>query len=73
MAKDPYEGIYTLLWVISYKVLFWLVIGTVKGTPQALAELRQVYEYMDREAISSTDPEPIYLGYMDLLRSIYLF
>jgi len=46
---------------------------TVKGTPQALAELRQVYEYMDRaEAISSTDQNSIYRGYMDLMRSIYL-
>jgi len=45
-----------------------------KGTPQALAELRQVYEYMDRaEAISSTDPE-IYSGLHGFSsRSICLF
>jgi tetratricopeptide (TPR) repeat protein len=48
--------------------------GTVKGTPQALAELRQVYEYMDKaEAISSTDPELNLLrGYMDLMVSVNL-
>lgn len=48
--------------------------GTVRGTPQALSELRQVYEYMDKaEAISATDPElNLVRGYMDLMLAINL-
>ena len=48
--------------------------GTVKGTPQALSELRQVYEYMDKaEKMSSTDPELNLLrGCMDLLIAVNL-
>lgn len=48
--------------------------GTVRGTPQALSELRQVYQYMDKaEAISSTDPEVNLLrGYMDLMIAVNL-
>jgi len=34
----------------------------LKGTPQALAELRQVYEYMDGAEAISTDPEVNLLG-----------
>lgn len=43
--------------------------GTVKGMPQALSELRQVYQYMDKaEAVSPTDPEfNLLRGYMDLM------
>lgn len=48
--------------------------GTVKGTPQALSQLRQVYEYLDKaEAISSTDPElNLIRGYMDLMLAVNL-
>lgn len=48
--------------------------GTVKGAPQALSALRQVYEYLDKaEAVSSTDPELNLLrGYMDLLLAVNL-
>lgn len=48
--------------------------GTVRGTPQALAELRQVYSYLDKaEAISANDPELNLLrGYMDLMLAVNL-
>ncbi len=70
MAKDRLRG--NLYAAVGHFLQGAAVItrdGTVKGTPQALAELRQVYQYMDRaEAISSTDPELNLLrGYMDLM------
>lgn len=42
--------------------------GTVKGTPQALTELQQVYDYLDKaQAVSSTDPElNLIRSYVDL-------
>jgi len=48
--------------------------GTVKGTPQALSQLRQVYQYLDKaEAVSSTDPElNLIRGYMDLMLAVNL-
>ena len=48
--------------------------GTVKGTPTALSQLRQVYSYLDRaEAISPTDPElNLVRGYMDLMLAVNL-
>ncbi|MBW4639305.1 MAG: hypothetical protein KME05_13910 [Gloeocapsa sp. UFS-A4-WI-NPMV-4B04] len=48
--------------------------GTVKGTPQALSQLRQVYEYLDKaEAVSANDPElNLIRGYMDLLLAVNL-
>ncbi|WP_419756895.1 Sll0314/Alr1548 family TPR repeat-containing protein [Anabaena sp. FACHB-595] len=48
--------------------------GTLRGAPQALGRLRQVYEYLDRaEAISPRDPELNLLkGYMDLMLSVSL-
>lgn len=48
--------------------------GTLKGTPQALSELQQVYQYLDKaEAISSTDPElNLIRGFMDLVIAVNL-
>lgn len=48
--------------------------GTVRGVPQALGRLRQVYEYLDKaEAISPRDPELNLLkGYMDLMLAVSL-
>ncbi len=42
--------------------------GTVKGTPQALTELQQVYDYLNKaQAVSSTDPElNLIRSYVDL-------
>ena len=46
--------------------------GTVKGMPQALSELRQVYDYLDKaKVISATDPElNLVQGYMDLMLAV---
>ena len=48
--------------------------GTLKGAPQALTRLRQVYQYLDRaEAIAPEDPELNLLkGYMDLMLAVNL-
>ncbi len=48
--------------------------GTIKGTPTALSQLRQVYSYLDRaEAISPSDPElNLVRGYMDLMLAVNL-
>ena len=48
--------------------------GNLQGTPQALSELQQVYQYLDKaEALASTDPElNLVRGYMDLLLSTSL-
>lgn len=70
MATDPLRG--NLYAAVGHFLQGAAVIsreGTVKGMTQALAELRQVYEYMDKaEAVSPTDPELNLLrGYMDLM------
>lgn len=46
--------------------------GTVSGAPEALSELQQVYNYLDKaEAVSATDPElNLIRGYMDLMISV---
>jgi tetratricopeptide (TPR) repeat protein len=48
--------------------------GTLRGAPQALTRLRQVYQYLDRaEAIAPQDPELNLLkGYMDLMLAVNL-
>jgi tetratricopeptide (TPR) repeat protein len=48
--------------------------GPVRGTPAALAELRQVFQHLDAaEQMDSTDPElNIIKGFMDLLLAVNL-
>ena len=48
--------------------------GTVKGSAQALSELKNVYQYLDKaEAIAPNDPELNLLkGYVDLLTALNL-
>ncbi|NJR76418.1 MAG: hypothetical protein HC773_28365, partial [Scytonema sp. CRU_2_7] len=48
--------------------------GTVKGAPQALSRLQQVYQHLDKaEAVSPNDPELNLLkGYMDLMIAVNL-
>jgi tetratricopeptide (TPR) repeat protein len=48
--------------------------GTVKGAPQALSRLQQVYDHLDKaEAVSANDPELNLLkGYMDLMLAVNL-
>lgn len=75
MTKDPLRGnLYTAVGHFFQGAAVLTREGTVKGTPRALSELRQVYEYLDKaEAISSTDPElNLIRGYMDLMLSAYL-
>ena len=70
ITKDPLRGnLYTAVGHFLQGAAVLVRDGSVRGTPQALSELRQVYEYMDKaEAISSTDPELNLLrGYMDLM------
>ena len=73
IAKDPLRGnLYAAVGHFLQGAAALSREGTVKGTPQALAQLRQVYEYLDKaEAISSTDPELNLLrGYMDLMMAV---
>ena len=73
IAKDPLRGnLYAAVGHFLQGAAALSRAGTVKGTPQALAQLRQVYEYLDKaEAISSTDPELNLLrGYMDLMMAV---
>jgi tetratricopeptide (TPR) repeat protein len=75
MTRDPLRGnLYAAVGHFLQGAAVLTRDGTVKGTPQALAELRQVYEYMDRaEAISFRDPELNLLrGYMDLMLAVNL-
>ena len=75
ISKDPLRG--NLYAAVGHFLQGAAVVsreGTVKGTPTALAELRQVYSYLDRaEAISPTDPElNLVRGYMDLMLAVNL-
>lgn len=70
MTKDPLRG--NLYAAVGHFFQGAAVVsreGTLRGMPQALSELRQVYEYMDKaQAISSTDPElNLIRGYMDMM------
>lgn len=75
ISKDPLRG--NLYAAVGHFLQGAAVVsreGTVKGTPQALAELRKVYQYLDKaEAISASDPElNLVRGYMDLMLAVNL-
>ncbi|MBD2345687.1 Sll0314/Alr1548 family TPR repeat-containing protein [Anabaena subtropica] len=75
LATDPLRGnIYIAVGHFLEGAAIITREGTLRGAPQALSRLRQVYEYMDRaEAISPRDPELNLLkGYMDLMLSVSL-
>lgn len=75
MNKDPLRGnLYAAVGHFLQGAAVLTRDGTVQGTPEALAELRQVYEFFDKaEALSSTDPELNLLrGYMDLIVAVNL-
>ncbi len=75
MAKDPLRGnLYAAVGRFLQGAASLSREGTVRGTPQALSALREVYAYLDRaEAISPTDPELNLLrGYMDLMLAVNL-
>lgn len=73
--KDPLRGnLYTAVGHFFQGAVAISREGTVKGTPQALSALRQVYQYLDKaEAVSASDPElNLIRGYMDLMLAVNL-
>ncbi len=75
IAKDPLRGnLYAAVGHFLEGAVILLQDGTVKGAPQALRRLRQVYQHLEQaEAISSRDPELNLLkGYMDLMLAVNL-
>jgi len=75
IANDPLRGnIYMAVGHFFEGAVILTREGTVKGAPQALSRLRQVYQHLDKaEAISPQDPELNLLkGYMDLMLSVSL-
>ncbi len=75
VAKDPLRGnLYTAVGHFLEGASTLKREGTLKGTPQALGKLRQVYDHLDKaEAIAKDDPELNLLkGYMDLMLAVNL-
>ncbi len=75
IAKDPLRGnLYVAVGHFLEGALTLKREGTIKGTPQALVKLRQVYDHLDKaEAIAKDDPELNLLkGYMDLMLAVNL-
>jgi tetratricopeptide (TPR) repeat protein len=75
ISSDPLRGnLYTAVGHFLQGAFILSRNGTVNGAPQALSELRQVYDYIDKaEAVSSNDPELNLLkGYMDLMLAVNL-
>ena len=75
IGKDPLRGnLYTAVGHFLEGALTLKREGTLKGTPQALDKLRQVYDHLDKaEAIAKDDPELNLLkGYMDLMLAVNL-
>jgi len=75
LGQDPLRG--NLYLAVSHFLSGAYVItkeGTVKGTPQVLLELKQVFQYLDAaEAIAPNDPElNLIKGYVDLFTSLNL-
>ncbi len=75
IKSDPLRGnLYTGVGHFLQGAVILSRQGTLNGAPQALSELRQVYDAMDKaEAISKNDPEVNLLkGYMDLMLAVNL-
>ncbi|MBR8835432.1 MAG: tetratricopeptide repeat protein [Stigonema ocellatum SAG 48.90 = DSM 106950] len=73
--SDPLRGnLYTAVGHFLVGAVILSRQGTLNGASQALSELRQVYDYLDKaEAISANDPELNLLkGYMDLMLAVNL-
>ncbi len=73
MSTDPLRGnLYSAIGHFLQGAAALSRDGTVKGMPQALSELRQVYDYLDKaKVISATDPElNLVQGYMDLMLAV---
>ncbi len=75
IATNPLRGnLYAAVGHFLEGALTLVREGTVKGAPQALSKLRQVYQHLDKaEAIDKNDPELNLLkGYMDLMLAVNL-
>ncbi|MDJ0618233.1 MAG: Sll0314/Alr1548 family TPR repeat-containing protein [Calothrix sp. MO_192.B10] len=75
IAQDPLRGnLYTAVGHFLEGALILVRQGTVKGAPQALGRLRQVYDSLDKaEAVAKDDPElNLVKGYMDLMLAVNL-
>ncbi|WP_414563157.1 MULTISPECIES: Sll0314/Alr1548 family TPR repeat-containing protein [unclassified Anabaena] len=75
IATDQLRGnVYTAVGHFLEGAVILTREGTLKGAPQALTRLRQVYQHLDRaEAIAPQDPELNLLkGYMDLMLAVNL-
>ena len=75
IPSDPLRGnLYTAVGDFLEGTVILSREGTLKGAPQALSLLRQVYDNLDKaEAISANDPELNLLkGYMDLMLAVNL-
>ncbi|MDF5730693.1 MAG: Sll0314/Alr1548 family TPR repeat-containing protein [Rhizonema sp. PD38] len=75
IPKDPLRGnLYTAVGHFLTGAVIISREGTVSGAPQALSQLREVYQDLDKaEAISKNDPELNLLkGYMDLMVAVNL-
>ncbi len=75
IPSDPLRGnLYTAVGHFLEGAVILSRQGTLNGAPQALSQLRQVYDNLDKaEAISANDPELNLLkGYMDLMLAVNL-
>ncbi len=75
ISNDPLRGnLYTAVGHFLEGAVIINREGTVKGAPQALSRLQEVYKYLDQaEAVSADDPELNLLrGYMDLMLAVNL-
>ncbi|MBW4592474.1 MAG: hypothetical protein KME46_06030 [Brasilonema angustatum HA4187-MV1] len=75
ISSDPLRGnLYAAVGLFLEGSVIIQREGTVKGAPQALTRLQQVYQYLDKaEAVSPNDPElNLIKGYMDLLLAVNL-
>jgi tetratricopeptide (TPR) repeat protein len=75
MATDPLRGnLYTAVGYFFEGAYAITKDGTVKGTPQALNALQQVFKYLDAaEKVSPNDPElNLVKGYIDLFTALNL-
>ncbi|MGH7998729.1 MAG: Sll0314/Alr1548 family TPR repeat-containing protein [Brasilonema sp.] len=75
ISSDPLRGnLYAAVGLLLEGAVILQREGTVKGAPQALSRLQQLYQHLDKaEAISPNDPELNLLkGYMDLMLAVNL-
>ncbi|WP_445214774.1 Sll0314/Alr1548 family TPR repeat-containing protein [Brasilonema sp. UFV-L1] len=75
ISSDPLRGnLYAAVGLFLEGAVILQREGTVKGAPQALSRLQQLYQHLDKaEAASPNDPElNLIKGYMDLMLAVNL-